>query len=364
MGLAGLDERHARRVFGNIQEAHARDAGLGAPVVLEAHEIDPLTALPVAELERAGADRVGGEVLAELRNDVRVDDGRRGVGEVREEGREGRREPELDGVLVDRDDLFDAVQEEREGEREVRVGEPLHAPHDDLGRQRSAVVEHDVVAQRDGPSEAVGRQLGARRQERHDLALGRQLVERLVHVAHDGRGRRVGRVVWVEGDCVGALGDDERPLGGRPSDQTNDGERDDELAALHANVGQKTLVASHGDHVALADVAMVVHLETEECKDVLHVGADLEERNGRVEAQSGDEEPQIPVKQPQGNHTTTHHGRYGNDHVEEVEEGRAPVRGVRIAPSLIIVVLLVVPGIVVRRAVRDLAAQQSPKYDT
>ena len=230
MGLAGLDERHARRVFGNIQEAHARDAGLGAPVVLEAHEIDPLTALPVAELERAGADRVGGEVLAELRNDVRVDDGRRGVGEVREEGREGRREPELDGVLVDRDDLFDAVQEEREGEREVRVGEPLHAPHDDLGRQRSAVVEHDVVAQRDGPSEAVGRQLGARRQERHDLALGRQLVERLVHVAHDGRGRRVGRVVWVEGDCVGALGDDERPLGGRPSDQTNDGERDDELA--------------------------------------------------------------------------------------------------------------------------------------
>jgi hypothetical protein len=140
----------------------AIDLRRAAEVVLVGDEGHALVRLVRLELERAGADRVQAEVVAELLDRLPADDHAAVVvGDEAEE--EWHRLLELDAHRgrVERLDRFDrrVVAGER---RRLRVGGALEREDDVVGGQRAEVaVELDVLPQVKRPRQLVGRALPA-----------------------------------------------------------------------------------------------------------------------------------------------------------------------------------------------------------
>ena len=128
---------------------------------------------------------------------------------------------------------------------------------------------------------------------------------------------------------------------------------------METNVCQDALVTGNRNIIALSYMTLVVHFKAEKGKYVLQIGTNLKECNRSVETETGHQVPKVPVQKPQGDYDAADKSRKTNNHIEEIKEGGAPVRGMRIASSATMVAFLVIPCIVIRRMVENLAAQQA-----
>ena len=146
----GLDRRHAGRRLRQHLEGHALDRRHTAPILVECLQHDARTALVVHELVRPSADRLGEEAfVADLlviglrqdidRQEAEIEFGRRR--RLRIDQHRLRRRDDLD--------ILQVLQQARNREFLVllRTCDPavLHV----FGGQLRAVVEEDIVAQRD-----------------------------------------------------------------------------------------------------------------------------------------------------------------------------------------------------------------------
>jgi hypothetical protein len=167
------------------------------PVFVVADEVDVGAALPLLELERAGADRrrvhlVRGVVGALV--DVRGDD--RGGGDLHREHQraEGLAEHDLHRAVVGGGDALDLVGVDRAPARMDLRQEHVEREDDVLGRERLAVVPGDALLQVEGVGERVVGDLPLAGERRLGLEVGRVAQQRLVDVAGD----HVGRAVLVQ----------------------------------------------------------------------------------------------------------------------------------------------------------------------
>ena len=167
---------------------------------------------PALHLERAGGDRVHGELVAQ-----RLDGGHRGrrqvvLADVAEERDVRLLEDGPDRVLVHHLGLVvraEPADLERLG---GRIDHPVVGRLDGRRVERRAVVELDVLAQVEGVDLAVRRDLPLLGQARHELAALRLPDQRIVDLAHDpggvgGRpdvGVQAGRLLLVDEEQVAA----------------------------------------------------------------------------------------------------------------------------------------------------------------
>ena len=176
--LAALQRQDFRLVVGKESNLDPIRKRCLAPVVRVAHERGADFRRVFFELEGAGADHRGFEILRILRrNDDRVVVvGRHCIGEIAV----GHIEVERHGVVID---LAGAALRQHSGEHRERVraicgiGEPVEGRHHVIRRHRFAIVEFDSLAQLEGPHRAVlvrspafcqhrnGGQIGARQHQ-------------------------------------------------------------------------------------------------------------------------------------------------------------------------------------------------------
>jgi hypothetical protein len=160
--LARGEREIARRVGRNQAIDDAIDLRRAAEVVLVGDEGHALVRLVGLELERAGADRVQAEVVAELLNRLPADDHAAVVvGDEAEEERHRLLELDAHRGRVERLDRFDRRVVARE-RRRLRVGGALEREDDVVGGERAEVaVELDALPQVKRPRQLVGRALPA-----------------------------------------------------------------------------------------------------------------------------------------------------------------------------------------------------------
>ena len=160
--LARGEGEVARRVGRDQVVDDAIDLGRAAEVVLVGDEDDALVRLVRLEPERARADRVEAEVVAELLDRLLADDvAAVVVGDEAEEERHRLLQLDAHRQRIDRLDGVDrrVVARERRG---LRVGGALEREDDVVGRERAVVaVELDALPQVEGPGQLVGRALPA-----------------------------------------------------------------------------------------------------------------------------------------------------------------------------------------------------------
>ena len=226
-GAPRLDQRDAGRGLGHDLEDDLLDAGLAAPVLVESLHHDARTALVLDHAIRAGADRLGVEaVRPDLRHVGFGHDVHRQEGQVDRCCR--RRAAEHDHALGRRLhlDLGQRVEHAADQQLLVGLGTVGQAVLDVFHRQLAAVVEQDVVAQRDlEPGCLVVDPLPFLDLARLQLEVGRipqwRIEHGLVHAldGRDGHGARVpGRDVHRIGDRQAVLVGDLR-LGHLPRQQ-------------------------------------------------------------------------------------------------------------------------------------------------
>jgi hypothetical protein len=155
------------------------------------------------------------------------------VGEVRQEGRVGFVEGELDGQVVERLDALDRREEEGERERAgvvervVLVEHALEGEDDGLGVELGAVVEGHPLAQAEGVDGAIlgDLPLGGERGLDLEGAVGKA-DEAVVEVDRDAEVVGGGHRMRVERLGLGDLADDEDP-GRRLGENRHVPQRDD-----------------------------------------------------------------------------------------------------------------------------------------
>ncbi len=216
--VTGQQRRHAGGRVRDEAQRHLVPGGLGTPVVGVLHQLDPVVARVVDELEGAGADHalalrevVRGQALRSL---LLHDEDRRQVVQHQRVRRVGG---ELDGVLVDHllvDDRL-GVDVELAG-AVLDGGRTLERPDDIVGGEFRAVVELHALADLEFPGQVV-HQLPGLGQAGNDLAVRIHFHQALEHVLRDvdvgeqivevrihrGRGRTHGQ---LEIDRVGLAG--------------------------------------------------------------------------------------------------------------------------------------------------------------
>jgi hypothetical protein len=165
-----------------------------APVVVVAHDLDPVALHPFGEAERPGAHGVGGVGL-----------GARGVHDHRVapchlEGKRpvGCGEGDDDGGIIHGLDAFDPGKKRFLGVGAVLGPRAVEREDHVLGGHRAAVMEGDALAQVEGVGQPVLRDVPAFGQPRDDGPIGREARQPLEDVGVDdlvdgGRGAR-GRV--------------------------------------------------------------------------------------------------------------------------------------------------------------------------
>jgi hypothetical protein len=198
--LAGLEAVDALLLLDDRPELELVEVGelvavgVGAPVVLVALERQVVVHLPLDELERPGADEVGGAVLGVV--ELRLGDHAEAAARVEERGERRPRQPGRDPhrQRVDHVDRGDVGQHELEEQRRAsRVLAPVRVQvvPDHVGGERRAVVERDAGPQRDRPLGGVGVRGHRLGEERDELAVpvghGQRVVDRPRHLdAGDG----------------------------------------------------------------------------------------------------------------------------------------------------------------------------------
>ena len=194
--------------FRDEAERDALDLGLPPPVVRVGLERDPVPLHPLDELERAGPDRVRGEVVPLLLDVLRRQHDDAPAARVGHPGEEHRERPlahDVDGVLVDDLDLLHRGQRRLgAGLRVVQLA--LDAELDGLGVEGLPVVELHAAAELElvggGTDEPPG--LGEAAGEAHALVTHQERVE---DVPGDVVGGDLPRQVGVERRRLGGQSD-------------------------------------------------------------------------------------------------------------------------------------------------------------
>ena len=220
--LAGFQAGQPGGVFGQEAELDGLDVGCGAPAegwppgeIRVAFQHDLLARHPLLELERADADGLAAEVIAQLFS--------RGLGqrlviggprENVEQGGVGLGHGQLEGVVVDRLGLGQAQEDGAGCGRRLLGDGPVERIGVVLGGQRRAIVELDVVAQLELVAQAVLRHRPLGGQVGQVLAAVRVFGQQAgAHELHDGV--EVAGAVYVERGGFGGQGDDHLAAHGR-----------------------------------------------------------------------------------------------------------------------------------------------------
>ncbi len=180
--------------IGDELEGGARQRRRLAPIVLVAHELDPVALDPAGEAEGAGADGLGLVGLGRRR----LDDHHVAPAEIEEEMAGRPLQGDDDGRIVGGLDRGDRLEELLLRVDAVLGHRPLEAEDDMLGAERHAIVEGDARRQLEGVDEPVIRDRPGRGQGRlHGAALvdaGEAFEDVGVADLADGRRGTGGRV--------------------------------------------------------------------------------------------------------------------------------------------------------------------------
>ena len=198
--LARAQHRRARRIF------HYRHPGDGIKlreprhaVVGVLHHDEPFARVVVLQRIGAGAAGIEGNAAAVVLLERRgADHLRRAVREPLQERR--HRGLEVEANLVGPEHLNLVDEFEKRVAREV-IGRVENALEIELHRIRvefRAVVKLDAFLKREGPGEAVGRNLMALRELRHGLQVLVEGVEAFIEGLRDAARKKVGRLIRVE----------------------------------------------------------------------------------------------------------------------------------------------------------------------
>ncbi len=211
--LAGREREFACAV-GRDQAIHDRvDLRPAAKVAVMRDQLHVLLRHVFSERERAGADRAGAELVAELFGGLFADDVAAVI--VRnpaEEVRIGILQHDADRVVVDRGDAVDAGEVAGKA-RAPRVSRSCQRIDNVVGRQLAVIaVKLDALAQMERPGLAIFGGVPALRQIRLDVlrlgAAGRKADEAVEYPADDALVGRRGGAVRIERGDVGAAGAD------------------------------------------------------------------------------------------------------------------------------------------------------------
>ena len=200
---AQVREAHGRVDDGLVDDAVEVDLAL-VPVVRVAIEHDAVLRDALDELERAGAHRVGGELLACRLGRLGRHHHPRAVGEHREQRRERRREVDAHGRGVDHVD----ARHHRElaaAVRALHVLVALEVVLDRGGVELLAVVEGDAAAELELERLVIGRPLMGRGELGNDVQLLVEVEELVAQAGEDDAPDEGARARRVED--VGVLGE-------------------------------------------------------------------------------------------------------------------------------------------------------------
>ena len=209
--LAGLQVRQLHRRIGDLDEPDAIQVWqtfVGSPIVGVGLEHDASIRRRRDEAERTGADGIS--VDRPVFDDLLRDDCHAlECPDVHQQVRRGTSQVDLNGCIVHRFDGLHRGEPEGVGSAHFGIEDPVVGVDDVIGGECSAVVEDDIVTQRERPREIVVRDLPALRKGRLHGEVGARLHERVVDVLeHLEAGVRRGQVrVETIGLC--ALGGDE-----------------------------------------------------------------------------------------------------------------------------------------------------------
>ena len=197
-----IGEAHGRVDDRQKNDAIEMDRAL-VPVIRETVEHDAVLRHPLGEFIGAGADRMGAELTRRLRR-LRRHDHAGAVAQLRQQRREGRRQHELHGVVVNNVDArhgADLGLAVRAGQVQVALEAEFHR----RGVERLAVVKLDPLPDlHDQALVAVG-PLPLGGELRHDVELGADIDELVAQGRKDDAadiGARQGRV-----EQIGVLGE-------------------------------------------------------------------------------------------------------------------------------------------------------------
>ena len=208
--VAALQREHPRALIGVGAADDGAQLRLAAPVLIVGLQPHFLAALVVDELEGAGADRRGVQVvvadLLDLRRAVHHDPV---VAERVDERRERRLGRDLQVVLARHLHRLDHRQR---GLADRVLAEALEIEPQRLGVERRAVGELDALARVQRPRLAVPGLLPRLHQPRDDLAVAGEPHQGLGNLIEDAAVVQAGGLVRVEDRHVGRHADDERVL--------------------------------------------------------------------------------------------------------------------------------------------------------
>ena len=227
LSRAEVGEAHGGVDDGQIDDAVEMDALL-VPVVGEALQHDAILRDALDELERARAHRLGAELVAVGLGGFRRDDHAGAIGELRQQGRERRRQVEAHRQRIDDVD----GRHRRELSAAVRPRHrlvPLEAVLDRGGVQLLAVVERDAGTELQRQRLAVRRPFVCGRELRDDRQL---LVDVEQLVAHRGEHDAADEGARERGiEHVGVLGEaDAQRLRARGGDAACDERKEREAS--------------------------------------------------------------------------------------------------------------------------------------
>ena len=217
--LTCLERRDPGRLLDDRLERQRLDMGRavlveegGSPAVVRVLlQDDPVAGPPLVDHPRAGEDRLAPELIAHRFDGGGADDRERRSCQVIEQRRERLAQREREGVGVRGGRARHRAEQPGGGDRlgggvEDAIERELHR----VGVQRRSVVEGHVLAELEGPGEAVLGDLPLRRQASDVVAIEVLRNQRVAGVSQDRGGNRGARLMGIEG--IGQLADGQDPL--------------------------------------------------------------------------------------------------------------------------------------------------------
>ena len=205
--LPSLQHRQTGAVFGHAAIGHRVDLRQAGDAVMGVFLQLQRVGFPRHQFIRAGAGGMAGEILAPLRDQLRVDDHRAGMGEVGGESAERVFQRDLDRVGINHIGVVDHHIDRLPLEVVGRIAATVETEFHHTGIERRAVGETDAVAQ---VKDKLGRRrirLKTFRQSRHQLHVAVEAEQPLMRQTRGGLGNVVVEVLRIQPDDVVGHGD-------------------------------------------------------------------------------------------------------------------------------------------------------------